>query len=183
MLKAQRAVRGPTSAKTSKAFKASEAFDEKWGPVMGEQLGELRAAIDKGDLSNEHVKLMLWHELADIQPISLTEMPQKYLQLENGRLFYSLKSFALKQMDIMRREVYNEWQRGNQYEASKNLMSYAAITGGATAMTNEMRNAIFTLGADPIELEPDDIPEEIVWHMLSMTGLVNKFNVDKIKRW
>ena len=37
-------------------------------------------------------------------PINSTEMPLKYLKHPNGRVFYMLKTFTIKQFDVMRRD-------------------------------------------------------------------------------
>ena len=57
-------------------------------------------------MKNSDVKLLLWHNLSDMQPVSLSEMPLKYLQNPNGRLLYMLKTFTIKQFDVMRRDSY-----------------------------------------------------------------------------
>ena len=55
----------------------------------------------------QNVKLLMFNELLDMQPIALSEMPQQYLKSGNGRIFYMLKTWTLKQLDVYRREVFN----------------------------------------------------------------------------
>ena len=48
----------------------------------------------------DNTKLVLFNKLLDFQPVAKSEMPQVYLENPNGRIFYMLKSFTLKQFDI-----------------------------------------------------------------------------------
>ena len=151
---------------------------DKWKDTFTDaEMGEFMDALRVGDTNNEHVQLMLWHELSDIQPISLSEMPEAYLKAKNGRLLYSLKSFALKQMDIVRRQIVHEYKTGSKAKAKGNAVRFALLTGGSAAMTNEMRQWLFSGGADPIR--PEDIPEEVVWQWIGTSILVNKYSTTK----
>ena len=90
--------------KAIKTEKGLAEFRKKWTPSFGDDMPDLIEALKKGDMESNDVKLLLWHELSDMQPVSLSEMPLKYLQNPNGRTFYMLKTFTLKQFDVMRRD-------------------------------------------------------------------------------
>jgi len=83
--------------------------------------------------STPNVKYLLWHELARVQPISLSEMPVKYLQHPNGRIFYMLKTFTLKQLDLVRNEAYKKIRSGDVIEGVTNLVKWSAILGMSNA--------------------------------------------------
>tara|TARA_R100000781_G_scaffold113684_2_gene82737 strand:- start:1998 stop:4052 length:2055 start_codon:yes stop_codon:yes gene_type:complete len=59
--------------------------------------------LAEGKMSDD-IKFLMFCELSNIQPISHAEMPQKYLDMPNGRIAYQLKTFTIKQFDIYRRE-------------------------------------------------------------------------------
>lgn len=63
--------------------------------------------------------MYLFNELAEIQPITLSEMPERYLKHPNGRIMYALKSFTLKQIDVLRKNIVQEWNKGNKIKAVK----------------------------------------------------------------
>ena len=92
--------------KAVKTKKGLLDFRKKWAGTFGDDMPALIKALKKGDMKNSDVKLLLWHDLSDMQPVSLSEMPLKYLQNPNGRLLYMLKTFTVKQFDVMRRDSY-----------------------------------------------------------------------------
>lgn len=68
------------------------------------------------DLKNKNmtpdVQLLVFNTLLDFQPMARSEMPEYYLRAGNGKIFYMLKSFTIKQLDMYRREVYMEFKDG-----------------------------------------------------------------------
>lgn len=88
---------------------------------------ETQATIDAlvAGENTENVKLLLFNELTAMQPITLSEMPEIYLTRPNGRIFYMLKTFTLKQYDIYRKQVYQEIATGNTAQGLKNLARLA----------------------------------------------------------
>lgn len=60
----------------------------------------------KNKVTSDNVKLFLFTKLCQYQPVSLLEMPLAYLKTPNGRLFYMLKSFTIKQFSVLWNEKY-----------------------------------------------------------------------------
>jgi hypothetical protein len=70
-------------------------------------------------------------------------MPQKYLTGGNGRIFYMLKSFTLKQFDVYRREVFQKIaNEGTRAEGIKNLVILAACFMVANAGADELKDLL-----------------------------------------
>ncbi len=113
------------------ALEGNEQFKKDMEFIFEEEAAEV---IE--DLKNErvtvNVKFLLASDLMDLQPITLSEMPQKYLTAGNGRVFYMLKSFMIKVLDIYRNDVIQLWKT-DPTQAFNNLMrlSAAMIIGGA----------------------------------------------------
>jgi len=124
---------------------------------------------------SDDMRLLMFTQLSDIQPLSLSQMPIAFHNNPRGRIFYTLKSFALKQADQMRRNVGHELMAGNNAAAAKNALNYGVITGSATYATNEVRNAIFTFGADPIEMNPEDLTSAVMWHYFAALSFTSKY--------
>jgi len=128
-------------------------ISKKYRDVFGDQYGQL---VD--DLQNkrmtDNVKLLLFNEIADVQPVSLSEVPEAYLRAPNGRIAYMLKTFMLKQMDVLRRESYNEIKKGNVAKGLANLMRYGIIIGSTNAGSQYVKD--WMLGRD-VEPEATDI--------------------------
>jgi len=118
-----------------------EKLAKKYSAAYGDDFAHL---VD--DLRNkrvtENTKLLLWSELAEIQPISKSEMPLKYLQAPNGRIFYALMSFTLKQFDYVRRNIYGQFKAGNIVEGSKNLATFSAYLSAAGVGKTALQNWI-----------------------------------------
>ena len=147
-------------------------FKKKWLPAFEDDLGELVTALKNKDINNDQVRLLLWHELADMQPISLSEMPVKYLQNPNGRAFYMLKTFTIKQLDVMRRDAFKLMRTpGRRAEGAKNLLRFATyfIGGGMTA----------SAAKDWMMGREYHMSDEAVEHMWKLMG-VNKYAMDKL---
>jgi hypothetical protein len=99
----------------------------------------------------------------------LSEMPEKCLSAGNGRLFYMLKTFTLKQFDIYRNEVYNKLRHGSRAEklqAIKNLVRLTMFFVMANAGADELKD--FVLG------RKTDFEDRATDNMLRLFG-VSKF--------
>lgn len=152
--------------------KGEQKFRKQWSKFYGDDIEALVADLKSGKVT-DMVKYHTFNELSDVQPISSLEMPQAYLDHPNGRVLYSLKSFAIKQADIARRKIVQEWNKGNKVQATKNA---AAIVGYMTASgvgVQTVKDLILLR-----DVQPDDIPETALWSLLGVYGL-NKYMSDK----
>ena len=94
---------------------------------------------------SDNVKLLVYSKLLDYQPAALSEMPEQYLKAGNGRIFYMLKSYTLKQFDVFRREGYQKIRSGNPKEVAqgiKNLTYLAVVLMLANAGADELKDWI-----------------------------------------
>lgn len=149
----------------AKSAKGQAALRKKWGNIFGEETDSLIENLRTGDVT-ENVKLLAFNELADIQPIALMEMPEGYLRAKNGRLLYMLKSFLLKQYDIVRRNVYEEFKYGNKMKAVRNatlLGGYLTAANVGTDVTRDMLRGR--------EVRAEDLPGRAVWSLLGVYGM------------
>jgi len=149
---------------TVKTEKGVEEFRKKYSNIFGDQTDSVIADLQAKRMS-ENVKFFAFNELADIQPIALSEMPQWYLDTPNGRLLYMLKSFTLKQYDIARRNIIQEAMKGNVLKASKNAALLLGYMTAANTGTQFIKD--FALGRD---VNADQIPERALWALLSVYG-------------
>jgi hypothetical protein len=140
--------------------------------VMGKETDAFIADMKAGEVSR-NVKLWAFNELSDVQPVSLSEMPEMYLNSKNGRLAYMLKSFTLKQIDLVRNKVIGQWKAGNKVQASKN----AALLAGYLTTSNVATGAVkdILLGR---EVRVEDIPDRAIWSLLGVYGM-NEYVYDR----
>lgn len=154
------------NAALRKARRNPEALRAKYGKAFGEEFPQLVAELQSGRVGDKTLSY-LFHELSDVQPISKLEMPEGALQRPQGMiggvmhpsLVYALKSFMLKQADIVRRDAYNEIKAGRVRKGAKALFRYATILGLAGAGNEELRNWI--LGRDSV-FEAKDLPLNVL---------------------
>ena len=147
-------------------------FKKQYGNIFGDEIDSVIADLQAKRVS-ENVKFFAFNELADVQPIALSEMPQWYLDNPNGRILYMLKSFTLKQYDIARRKIVQEAAKGNYVEASKNaalLLGYMTAANTGTQMVKD-----FALGR---EVDVDQIPDRALWALLGVYG-VSKYTGER----
>lgn len=143
-------------------------FRAKWKEFYGDDVEEIIADLRNGNVTDK-VKFHLFNELSGIQPISLIEMPELYLRVPNGRIFYALKSFTLKQYDLLRREVVQEYKRGNRAEAIKMAARYGifmSLAGGSIQTIRDMMTGQIT---DTEELAKE-LPNQFMWETISALG-------------
>lgn len=151
-------------AKLSKRY--APLFREEWTTVVND--------LKNGDITTS-VKELLFSRLAEVQPVSRSEMPIAYNANPNARVFYMLKSFTLKQLDIVRREVIGQYKAGETAEATKNLLVLASMYGFLGAGVNQIKDLL--RGRD---LDEKEFSEEAAWSLLGVVGL-NKFLADDLK--
>ena len=140
----------------AKSDKGVAKLREKYGEVFGDEFDLLVNDLKGGKMS-DNVKLFLWNELSDVQPISLTEMPKTYLDNPNGRIFYALKSFTLKQLDLLRNDIYNQIAKGNYKEGGKNFVRYFTLVPLMGATVDEVKDLAMGRG-----FNPDEVPDNYV---------------------
>ena len=122
---------------------ASGSFDNKWTNTFSKaELDQLKRDIAAGDVNSELVRDLVMFDLFRLQPINPAAQTSAGLKSPNARIFYMLKGFAVKQLDLMERRILREWQQGNKKEALTNAMKYLVISGGGFGVVNEGRQVL-----------------------------------------
>jgi hypothetical protein len=134
------------------------AFD----PATGAQVVRDLAAGKK----TEDTLFAVYTVLADYQPLTQSEYPEYYLRHPNGRIFYMLKSFTLKQIDSFRREGITKIVNGNavqKLEGARNLIHLAGLLFMIGCPIDWLKD--FIMGRRPVL---DDI---MVDNLFKLTGV------------
>lgn len=153
------------------ANKPNDKFENMLKQVFGKEANQVKEDL-KNEVFSENVKYLLFSELSDFQPISLAEMPQKYLTGGNGRVFYQLKTYTIKQLDIYRNQIFRQFQSEPQ-EAIKNLVKLSALLVLANATADILKDLL--LGR-PIDL--DDLVIDNLWKLVGFS----KWQIYKAKQ-
>lgn len=83
----------------------------------------------------DSVEAVLYNEILDVRPASLSEMSGAYVKNPNGRIFYMLKSYQLKQIDYFREHSENQILQGK-------LMLQQGKPGGAKQMAEGLAGLV-----------------------------------------
>lgn len=150
----------------SKAKTASgrQEIRKKYGAQFQDETEALIQDLRDGNVT-DNVKALAFSALSDLQPVARSELPEAYLNSPNGRIFYQLKSFTLKQYDLVRNEIVQEFKRGNRAEAVKRaavLMGYMTASGTGLGVARDLM-----LGR---EVKPEDIPSRAMWALMAPYG-------------
>lgn len=109
------------------ASKQPEKLKEKIRDIFEEETDTVIQDL-QNDVVTDNVKLLVYSRLIDFQPVALSEMPEKYLTAGNGRVFYMLKTFTLKQFDVYRNEIYNKLRYGDKSEKIQAMKNFVRLT-------------------------------------------------------
>ncbi len=153
-----------------RAAKEKMALRRKWTSVFGDETDDMIADLQQGKLS-DNVAVYLFDSLSDVQPISLSEMPQAYLNNPNGRIFYMLRSFTIKQLDMMRRDILDNAAKGNYPEALKKGVGLGSLFVAANGSADMLKD--FMSGK---EIEMEDTIVDNIWKLVGM----NRYTGDRV---
>jgi hypothetical protein len=137
----------------SRWFKRVEAdysamFPERW-PEMKKSLQSKDFAQGKLD---ENSALFLFAEMSKLQPISASQRAQNYnASGEMGKMLYVLRSYWIKQLGILRNEVYNEMKNGRVGRGSANLLSYLAFVTIGQQTVSYLKDKMLNRDVDEVE--------------------------------
>ncbi len=156
--------------KQSLSDKGIQKIKDKYAPSFSAQEMDQVIADLKNKNITDNVKFMVFSELSDAQPITLSEMPQKYLDHPKGRIAYMLKSFTIKQLDIMRRTAFQEMKKGNVAKGSYNLAKFGMMLTAANMGTDSVKD--WMLGRET------EIEDKVVSNLYKNFG-VSEYVVNK----
>ena len=167
-------------SKQIKTTKGLKKLKEEYGDTFGDDFDNFVNAVKKGDANDYNVKLYLFNRLSDAQPISLSEMPATYLDKANLRFLYTLKSFVLKQLNILRNDVFVEAKKPGaaaKLRAAKNLGMYTLLVTGGNTGIQQVKKLILDR-ADTIT--PESITADFannIWRQI----FLSRYSLDRFK--
>lgn len=171
------------------AQKNDAAFNEKLDLMFGQDAAQVKQDLLAGNIT-ENVKFIMANDLLDLQPIALSEMPEQYLRSGNGRIFYILKSFTLKQISIFRRDSINKILKGAKSGDAKEvakgignfvkLLSFMTMAGvGRDYIWEFIKQIPEAMSGD--EPEMPELDDRVVENIYKAFGL-NKYTFDQMNR-
>lgn len=164
-------IRGSFLKHQKQAQEGQEQFISEMQRIFETEADQVIEDFKNGTMST-NVKYILASDLMDVQPVSLSEMPEVYNSGGNLRVFYMLKSFTIKLLDLFRNDVYNNLGK-NPKKAAANFISLSLALMMSGAGPDFLKDWI--LGREI------DIPDTVVDNILKIVGF-NKFLVGNTAR-
>lgn len=155
--------------------KGQVALTERYGHAFGDEMPALLDDLRAGR-NTIRTQTLAFEALSDIQPVTKLELPQAYLDHPNGRLLYQLKSYMLKQADVVRRDAYDNIFSGDKVKfmrGVKNLAALATIYALANVPGDLVKGWLSGRDVDPFETP------ELIENVLSTFGM-GKYNQDRL---
>jgi hypothetical protein len=126
----------------------------------------------KDGVISEDVKYLAFNEILNFQPVALSEVPEQYLKGGNGRIFYMLKTWSIKMLDVYRNEVYNQ-MRDNPLQATRNFIRLTVLLMAMNATADVLKDIL--LGR---EIDVDDL---LVDNVAKLVGF-SRYTVSQVRR-
>lgn len=167
--------------KQVKSKEGLEKLAKKYKTAYGDEYDSLISAVKAGNTADENVRLLMWQELSDAQPISLSKTPQTSLNNPDGRIFYALKMFALNQLNLVGRQTYkkirskNPAERAEGYKMTAMLLPTVAFAGASVAEIRKwLKNGMSGF-------DEESFPASMGEHMLKMVG-ASYWTIEQIQK-
>ncbi len=141
-------------------------------PIFGAESDEVIQDLVANNHS-DNVKMLLYHRLLDFQPVALSEMPEQYLKSGNGRIFYMLKTYTLKQFDVFRNEAWHKIKSGERdqvIEGIGNMVKLVSLLALANAGADELKDLL--LGKDV------KFKDHVIENFITMSGASRYVKID-----
>ena len=162
--------------KLARSTKGQAEIARLYGDYFGADLGALMSDLRTGG-KTPLVGELLFRELSDVQPLTRLEVPQAYLAHPGGRLAYTLKSFVIRQINLMVDRGISEIRKGDAASVKRGsafLMRYMLALGAAGASADFIKDLL--MGRRP-SFEGNDIAE----NMLKGWGW-SSYTLDKLRK-
>lgn len=122
------------------AKKPTKELRRRMERVFGDKANEVIAKMANGVVDSD-IQYLAFSELLDIQPVALSELPKKYLNMSDGKVLYMLKTFMLRRLDM----VLNETVRLIKVDPVQGIINGMRLTAALMVMgvaTDELKDWI-----------------------------------------
>ena len=148
--------------------------------VFGDRAADVVEQLKSGEIT-EDIKFLAFNTLSDFQPVTLSELPQGYAENLGGRkrMFYQLKTFTIKQLDVFRNEGISKITKGyKENDPSQIKEGFGNLTRLALLFT--MCNAGADVLKDLMMRRPIHLDDYIISNVWRLFGL-SRYNFFKVK--
>ena len=150
-------------------------FDENRINKLIDDFKDYGKSKGKGAVTND-MMFVTFTDLLDVQPIVMSSMPKLYLNNPNLRILWQLKTFMLKQVDLVRETSVKKIKQGNVVEGMADLARYGVLVSSANTGSDVLKKSVdgWISGEDTLENYLDQYPNLAV---LAASNLFKVFGV------
>lgn len=160
-----------SKVRTNLRNQLNDIFPEQ---IFGEGIvTKVMQELESGEIT-DNVKFLAFNIVLDFSPRALSEMPERYLNSGNGRIFYILKTWQIKLLDIYRRESWNEIKAGRVSKGLANLFRLSIFLTAMNATADVIKDLL--LGR---EIKLNDL---VVNNIIKLSGVFSRYTIDEIGR-
>lgn len=146
--------------------------------AIGNNPADLKATLE--DLAagkvTDRTKYLMFNELSNFQPITYSELPAGYLKSGNWRVAYQFKSYAIKQIDVIRNEAIADMKKpdaASKIKGFKNLMGLTTSLIAANATADTIKNLVLN--------RPTEVSDLLADNLFKLMGF-NKYIIYQVKK-
>lgn len=150
-------------------------FDENRINKLIDDFKDYGKSKGKGAVTDD-MMFVTFTDLLDVQPIVMSSMPKLYLNNPNLRILWQLKTFMLKQVDLVRETSVKKIKQGNVVEGMADLARYGVLVSSANTGSDVLKKSVdgWISGEDTLENYLDQYPNLAV---LAASNLFKVFGV------
>ena len=145
----------------------NEALLERLAYTFGKEAGTVLKDIKAGRVTT-NVKILVWADLADTQPIGKSGMPAAYWNNPHGRLFYQLKTYTTNQISLFYADCILNIRKGVKHGDKKmilkgvqNLFKLMILLTAGNATGDVLKNLIMGRHIDV----SDVVVSNLLWNI------------------
>jgi hypothetical protein len=147
--------------------------------IQGDDAYKTISDLQRG-VKSPYVIEAIYNELADVAPISLTEMPEAYAGNPNLRIIYSLKSYTIKQFNFVRERVFEKLYVGLLNKDPKMVGEASVDMARILAFSTLANGSADVLKAIVFNREIDE--EDFMWDTLLRLFGVSKYTTVQMRK-
>lgn len=168
-------------SKLTRTEKGLAEFAKKYGAAFGDDfpklVNTLRDVPLEKAVKNPLVRDLIYAEIAEVQPTAISEMPLSYIRNPDARIWYTLHSFQLKQMNMLNETILREFKHGSKKVALKNLAKYLIYFNAVGVPVAVLQKWMLGQGAD---IKVEDIPA-LAYNNMGKNFMATEYMATKLK--
>jgi hypothetical protein len=144
---------------------------KKLNDMFGKDAENVLTELANGDINDNTVSLV-YSRYLDFVPATLSEKPTAFATAGNSRVFWTLKSYTIKQFDVYRNEVFREIHSGEKERVVQGMKNLVRLTA-----------FLMMLGIGADELKDLVLGRKTDWNDRLVDNILKIFGVSKYITW